>query len=453
MKTSCSLCLLLTLPGQALADPLTAPSTLPNSTVGPMQTAPVAAPMPAPVWKRFPPAGTAPPASASPSAAAPATPAPVQSAPSAQRLTKRQPDSGQWVTRAPETTQAEGASVTRFVTPDLADIHRNLATRFSSLALNDTDRAELKLDASQFAQLKSAAGAQSQIARATPSHRVMGAPGSDFIISDSLKASSTRFLYTREQFCETVLKNQPRISRLLIEAPQLTPGMAFILKGACLGDRPGSVELRFANERTVQARVLDWAHDKVFVELPDITGVPPDAVQIIAITADRRMTAPRSYDFNPRWEQVSVPYRYSRIARCDFSNQAPFVRSRCFASAGEGVSVGYEMSGGLFANIHNPPAGVMGVHRYTEDDIDTASWVSGEDHWSLDLPAWAHIQSWQTSYDRLSGSKYTQVQTRLDPSGRHILAAWRMGDQGDTGFLRYRILNLRAWVPAGMRLD
>lgn len=228
-----------------------------------------------------------------------------------------------------------------------------------------------------------------------------------------------------------------------------------MLKGVCLGDAPGRVEVRFPgdNARTVQARVLDWSRNKVFVELPDITGEPPTTVEIVAITADRRMTAGRPFAFMPRWQLVDVPFQYSRVASCASDNAPPFVRARCISGKNDLPSFGYRQPSGLFGNLFSPPANTLWVYRYTEEDIERSAWIGGEDHWVFDLPPYAHLHSWRMSYERLADSQYTQVRTLWEASQNRIVAAWRMGDQGDEGFLRYRIINVKAWLPVGMRLD
>jgi hypothetical protein len=225
------------------------------------------------------------------------------------------------------------------------------------------------------------------------------------------------------------------------------------LSPASLGDKPGSVEVRFPNERTVQAQVLDWASDKVFVELPDITGVPPNTIQIVAITADRRMTAPKAYDFWPRWELVDVPKHLAKVTECSDFQARPYLRARCIAGRHDVKTSGYEVPSAIFDVGGAPLRGVpIWVTRYSKEVLseDQVGW----DTFTLNLPHWAHLQSWQASGHRLpNGPKTKVLRHEWDANNQRLTTKWQLVAPGYRGFLEYWVFNLKAWVPVGLRLE
>lgn len=445
----------------AYAEPLIAPSTLhggirasDNTT---MPTAPV---QPGGISPQQQTPRTMP-------AAAPATQNPPQTNPvtrsgypalSTPRVSGKKSRTSTPLTAIEEHIQAQDPK--QFAPPEVGRLNRGLASRFGELGLDEKDRAELKIDTAAFRQLRGELADTQVMRHAMPreEHRVMGLPGSG---TDATGITAKSLGYAKlamnpDHWCATYQQNRPRLSRLLLDTEYLTPGMAFVLKGVCLGDKPGSVEVRFpgSDGKTVQARILDWTTNKIFVELPDITGVPPATAEITAITADRRLTPARAYPFMPRWQLVDVPFQYSRVTTCAHDNAPPHVRSRCVSGKSDVSTFGYGTPSSFLKNpMFTPPANALWVHRYTEDDIGRSGWVSGEDHWVFELPPYAHLHNWQMRYERLSDSRYTQVRTLWDESKQRIVAYWRMGDSGDEGFLRYRIYNAKAWIPAGMRLD
>lgn len=439
------------------AEPLAAPSTLPGAAAAPAAiTVPAA---PAQTWK---PATAQQHATPTPVPATQNLPqaitgnAAVQHSP-ARALRQKSPTHAA-LTAIEESIQVQDPK--QFAPLEIARLKRTLTARFGTLDLDDQDRAALKIDPASFQQLRGASSVTPATRHTRPDTlpHVMGLPGmgTDASHLTAKSAGSAKLALSPDHWCATYQQNRPRISRLLIDSGQLVPGMAFVLTGVCLGDRPGSVEVRFPgdNARTVQARVLDWSSNKIFAELPNITGVPPGTVDIIAVTADRRITAPRPQAFMPRWQLVDVPFPYSRVTVCAHTGSTPYVRSRCIAGKNDLPSFGYRQPSGLFEKtLFAPPANTLYVHRYTEKDIETSSWVNGEDRWMFELPPYAHLHSWQMSYERISDSQYTEVRTTWDAAQNRILAAWRMGDKGDAGFLRYRIFNIKAWLPVGMRLD
>jgi len=388
---------------------------------------------------------------------APATPS-TQATPHATPQAQKRTDPGQLVTSPPETHEAEGGQATRFTSPNLPAIRQSLAARFAGLTLDDNDRAELNLNTEAPAPVqRHPTAVQVPSVRIAPTTRrfmdQQSAPKEAYITPGSL--SKGKLALDPEYLCNLYLKNQPRISRLLVEGTHLTPGMAFVLKGACLRKQAGSVELRFPNERTVQARVLDWAEDKVFVELPDITGVPPSTLQIVAITADRRMTAPKAYDFWPNWVLVDVPMHLAQVSECSGFEAKPYVRAWCRAGGRHDIkSRGYEIRSALFGAPGGAPKprAPIWADRYSEDVLaeDQVGW----DTYTLNLPPWAHLQSWQASGLRLANAPKTKVlRYEWDANTRRFTAKWQLIAPGYFGFLEYWVSNFKAWVPAGMRLD
>lgn len=458
MKRTSALWIALLLPLQTAANPLTAPSALPGGAAVPMQTAPVAAPVSAPVWKRPVSATTPAEPSAKLSPASPPAALQAGSNSSAPLSPKelRNAAASPWVSIEAETGEAAGGHTARFAQPDLSGIKRNLAARFAGLSLDENDRAELKLNTETFAQWqRSPSEMRAPSERMAPTIRrfmdQQSAPRAEQI--DASNVGKAKLAIAPDHWCKVYLQNQPRISKLLIEAQHLTPGMAFVLKGVCLGDQPGSVEVRFPNERTVQARVLDWAADKVFVELPDITGVPPSTIQIVAITADRRLSPPKAYDFWPNWVLVDVPMHLAQVAECAGFDAKPYVRARCIAGNHDVKSHGYEVPSAIFGVGGAPMRGVpLWVSRYSEKVLseDQVGW----DTFTLNLPPWAHLQSWQASGHRLpNGPKTKVLRYEWDANTRRFTAKWQLVAPGYWGFLEYWVSNFKAWVPVGMRLD
>jgi hypothetical protein len=454
--------------GSALANPLAAPSTLP---LGSATTAPPSMQAPeAPRAWRMPAQTQAAPATA------PDT-APLQSAP-AQSIPTLQPHKAAvaLVATDVETVTLINANDARYKGLDLPRLKQNLSSRFATLTLDESDRAELKLDTQAFQYLLAPVAtaqpdANSEFSRpfthaprvkmsqALPQaeQRVMGLTGSGGLAPDLTARSSglaTRVM-NPELWCSTYQQNLPRLSRVLIEASHLTPGMAFVLKGTCLGQAPGKVEVRFreANGQVVEARVLDWAADKVFVELPDITGVAPGMVEITAITADRRMTQAISFPFWPNWVLVDLPWQRLKVDKCYSFEAKPYVRARCIAGPKDVKSPGYEVPSALFGvggvPMHSVP---IWTTRYSEKVLteDHVGW----DSYSLNLPPWAHLQSWQASGHRLPNGPRTKVlRHEWDPNTQRISSKWQLVATGHWGFLEYWLYNLKAWVPVGLRLD
>lgn len=455
--------------GAALANPLAAPSTLPS---GSATTAPpgVQAPEAPRAWRMPTPPQATP-------AAAPVA-APQQSIP-AQSMPALQPkNAAETVVTAD--TEAESRTLidvnnVRFKGLDLPRLKQNLASRFATLTLDETDRAELKLDARAFQHLLAPAEAtppeapseSSRLFNQAPrvkmrqtlpqaEQRVMGLPGPGGQAPDVMVRSTgmASRVINPELWCNTYQQNQPRISRVLIEATELTPGMAFVLKGTCLGQERGKVEVRFPDDgRVVEARVLDWSTDKIFVEMPDVTGIAPGTVAITAITADRRMTQAKPFPFWPNWVLVDVPMQRIKVDTCYSFEAKPRVRARCNAGNGQIFTPGYEGPSAL-TGVGGTPKRNMPIwtHRYSEWRL-TETHVGWDSH-HLDLPPWAHLQSWKSQYARLPQSPESKVlRHEWNPTTQRITSKWQLGDQDSRGFLEYWFVYFKAWVPAGLRLD
>ncbi|MEW6678769.1 MAG: hypothetical protein AB1421_12690 [Pseudomonadota bacterium] len=428
----------------AAAEPLSAPSTLPDqSAAGEIDVAPPGA-LPMPVLKP-------------------------------RRNTPAYAPAEAVVASEAETHTLIDVNDVRFKGLDLPRLKQNLASRFATLALDETDRAELKLDARAFQHLLTPAEAVQPEAQSESSRpfnqaprvkmrqtlpqaerRVMGLPRSGGLTPDLTARSAG--LATRamnpELWCNSYQQNQPRLSRVLIEGTHLTPGMAFVLKGTCLGQTPGKVEIRFADDgRMVEARVLDWAPDKLFVELPDVGGVAPGTLTITAITADRRMTQAKPFPFWPNWVLADVPQQRLKVDKCYSFEAKPYVRARCIAGPSDVKSPGYEVPSALFG-VGGAPMGRMPIwtHHYSEMALTEAH--VGWDSYHLNLPPWAHLQSWKYQYSRLPWSPQTSVlRHEWDPTTQRITSKWQLVAPEQKGFLEYWFTHIKAWVPAGLRLD
>ena len=345
---------------------------------------------------------------------------------------------------------------------DTTQVNAALAARFQSADLDESDRAALGIDAKQFRELASpAASVRMQTGPMAGTQRVMGAPGANnnFILSDSIKAQSVHKLNS-DLFCKTYFNNQPRNSRIVpARDNQLAPDQLFVVKGACFGEQPGTLEIRFRGSpaRIFKARVINWAPTMVHAQLPeDITGVTPQNVDVVLITRDNRIAPARSIAFWPKWEKIYMD-RYARVTGCWSDPGYPHTRSYC---KGARDTVGKKTTpfdfpgrerGGLSAL--NPftsfgRTGAISANHYTEEDLAIQP-VIGTDRWTFDLPPYAIYADWKAEYESFVPAK-NGLQISVDPATRELLVRWHMAEMGEEGFLGYNVDNIGVWLPVGV---
>lgn len=341
---------------------------------------------------------------------------------------------------------------------DAAQVNVALAARFKNAGLDETDRAALGIDARQFSEMSSAAtSVRMNTAPMVGTQRVMGAPaaGNNFGLADSLKATSVHKINS-DLFCKTYRNNQPAISRIVpARDNQLAPDQLFVVKGACFGDLPGALEIRFRGSpaRMFRARVINWAPTMVHAQLPDdISGVTPQNVDVVLITRDNRIAPTRSIAFWPKWEKVYMD-RYARVTGCWSDPGYPHTRSYC---KGARDTVGkkttpYEFPG----RTRGGPAltvfgreGAISANHYTEEDLAIQP-VIGTDRWTFDLPPYAIYADWKAEYESFVPAK-NGLQISVDPATRELLVRWHMAEMGEEGFLGYNVDSIGVWLPVGV---
>ena len=508
MKAVITLISLASLSGAVLAQ-LSAPSSLPgqNGSVPILQAPPAALPMPAMKPWRQPqnPAADlsmpaySPPLGTSASNTSPSNTSPPNASPGSeplpatiQRLSPRMPGVGKSeaapaVKKLPanlatqvstgkklqfrKTPMKASFEVTSGAPPsvDVARVNQSLAARFQSIALDESDRAALKLDVVAFSQQPSEKIQASQrigASKMMQSKTLMGQPAQPAPPDFGAKSDGRMTAQMNpEVWCERFANREPRVSRVLVDADNLAPGMSFVLKGVCLGDKPGLIDVRFQGEsnKVYRANVQNWGHNKILATLPEnIEGVPPTIVEIIVTTAGNRVATPGNYTFVPKWELVSVLHHFSRVVACTGDPRYPYTHSRCSAYKGTFQSHGFTKPDdcrGVCIDLL-PSFGADGISpelsaelraiRYTEEDLTIAP-ERGADRWAFDLPPYAILKSWWVDQESFDHAKST-VRTVWDPTTNQIVANWSMGEIGEQGFLGYTIYGVSAWIPVGMPL-
>jgi hypothetical protein len=341
---------------------------------------------------------------------------------------------------------------------DVARVNRTLAGRFESIALDESDRAKLSLDASVFSQL----GGQQPSAKINTTQRIgtstmvqsktlMGQPAPpDFTAKSNGRMTAQ---INPEIWCERFANHEPRVSRVLADADKLAPGMSFVLKGVCLGAKPGLIDVRFqGTNKSYRANVVNWGNNKILAALPDnIEGVPPTIAEIVVTTAGNRIAQPGFFTFEPKWNVVEVVdglHRYSRVITCSSGSSGslhPFGRAGCEAGINEIRSNGFVMPD------HKWPYAFRTAIHYTEEDVEITP-ERGTDRWAFDLPPHARLKSWTMQQESFDNAKNT-VHTAWDPSTMQLVATWSMGDMGEQGFLRYTIDEVKVWMPVGIPFE
>jgi hypothetical protein len=353
--------------------------------------------------------------------------------------------------------------VTIAESPDTDSLKGNtqLQARYASVVLDESDRAELKLDAEQFAQLTAGVAAKPETLQSAPLQQVMGAPGGGADSASVLQGPSIRSAYAAQRICELHYQNQPRISRVLPASDgYLVPAELFIIKGACFGDQPGTVEIRFGGSPATVYRplVVGWESSKILAQVPkDVSGVPPTNVHVVVTTAQRRQAPPHTMAFWPRWERVSVG-EYARNSGCYSDPSYPHVRSHCkgwrdtVPKQTEPFDMPDDCRGALcflriwttFGTYHT----ILAKH-YTEEDIAIQPTV-GVDRWTFDLPPYARIAGWRfVEYETFDPAK-TGIRLEADQSTRELLVHWHMSEMGEQGYLGYHVDGVYAWLPVGV---
>lgn len=479
----------LALPLPAAHAQVTAPSSLPGQagSVPVLQAPPVA--MPAPAYK--PPKMPAPAAGSAPDSpyeplppgihqppteknlldarkpkaisgeAAPVSPNPTLSlaSPGKSFAQKRAPALREWVAYAPAARELKSEADPASPNTDSAKLNAQLETRYASAELDEADRAELKLDASQFAQLKSVGAASTPMQHPAATQRVMGAPGSGHTSNPPVgggRIQTGTSAYLASQICEVHYKNQPRISRILPASDgQLVPGELFMLKGACFGSRPGTVEIRFGGTpaRVYPARIVDWQPGKIQAAMPaDITRTPPANVQVVVVTADARQAAPRGIAFWPRWEKVLLDPARTKNAVCH--NELHYAqRAYCMGRGDPGPVLRgpFECPGkveGHYCDFWGLATDIQSTH-YTDETVIQPQF--GEDRWSFGLPSYARIIGWGRADYRSRKPEHNGINIRIDHARQELVVRWHMADRGEEGYLSYNIGNIEAWMPVGIR--
>ncbi|MDP1658231.1 MAG: hypothetical protein Q8L73_02625 [Methylotenera sp.] len=472
-----------------------APSSLPGQTGSTpiLQAPPVAMPMPVikPVRQpQTPPDDLSmpsypPPANASPPSASPASeqlpptlhrPSPRMPATEPEPTTKKLPanlasqvSTGKKLqfrkTPVKITFEDDSSALPRV---DVARLNQSLAGRFERIALDESDRDALKqfgldiatdtFDSQPNEGMQPSAKIQTTRRASTgtmvQSKTLMGQPappgGQPAPPNFTTKPDGRMTAQINpEVWCERFANHEPRISRVLADADNLTPGMSFVLKGVCLGAKPGVIDVRFqGSNKAYRANVVNWGHNKILATLPDnIEGVPPTIVEIVVTTAGNRVTKPGFFTFEPKWNVVEVVdglHRYSRVVTCSNSESPgyPFPRSWCEAGKNEIRGNGFVMPD------YKWPLGFRSAIHYTEEDVEIVP-TRGADRWAFDLPPHAVIKSWRVVQESFDNAKNT-VRLVWDPSTRQIVANWSLADMGEQGFLRYTITEVYVLMPVGI---
>lgn len=340
---------------------------------------------------------------------------------------------------------------------DVARVNQALAGRFESIALDESDRTALKLNSDAFSQIASAKIQTTQrigTGSMVQSKTIMGQPAQPAAPPDFSAKSDGRITaqINPDIWCEHFANNKARVSRVLAGTDSLTPGMSFVLKGVCLGSKPGLIDVRFqGTNKAYRANVVNWGNNKILATLPDnIEGVPPTILEIVVTTADNRVGQPGYFGFEPKWTEVEVVeglHRYSRIVTCSNGESPgyPFARSWCEAGKNEARTNGFVMPD------YKWPLEFRTAIHYTEENVEIVP-VRGTDRWAFDLPPHAILKSWRVQQESFDNAKNT-VRIVWDSPTRQIVAHWSMGDMGEQGFLRYTIIEVKAWMPIGIPFE
>lgn len=348
--------------------------------------------------------------------------------------------------------RVEGTALGTTLNVDIARANQMLAQRYATLSLDETDRDTLKLDREIFRELNAAAIPAQIRASGAEVKQLMGAPGGNVApikLTKEAKANSTRHVLGDAVFCKTQFNNLPKITRVLVDNKDLVPGIAFALKGVCLGDQPGAVMVHLGPpnaSRVYQARIAGWASGKIHAILPEnIEGVPPVIAEIVVTTADRRTASPAYFGFEPRWvtRELFPAFSNTQLIACDNGGPdglLPLPQSMC-DGAKKQRSPGYEEYSKW------PHKLATGVH-YTAEDIEVRP-VSGTDKWRFTFPPGGELVNWAMEIETFEGTKNTAV-SRWNPQTRTVDINWRMAEIGDEGFLRYSIDRFTVKFPAGM---
>jgi hypothetical protein len=362
--------------------------------------------------------------------------------------------------RASSLTQIEGVALAESPNGDTAKLSAAFSTRLRQAEQDDSDLAELGINAKQFSAPAPALTARMQTTPVAGTQRVMGAPGSSAVnATNSYKIQAALPLSTTS-FCEVHQGNKPQISRILpARDTQIAPDEFFAVKGVCFGDAPGTVEIRFNTTpaQVYKARVINWTRRLVHVQLPEnISGVIPQNVDVVLTTQDNRVAPRRSIAFWPRWEKVQMD-RYARVTACWSDPGYPHTRSSC-SGARDTVSKttnpfdfpGRERGGlsALDPFIKFGRQGAIHATHYTEEDLAIQP-VIGTDRWTFDLPRYAIYAGWRAEYESFVPSK-NGLHISVDESTRELLVRWHMAEMGEEGFLGYNVDNIQVWLPVGV---
>lgn len=470
MKTTLALIALASLSGAALAQ-LSAPSSLPgqNGTVPILQAPSVAVPM-QPLRPGLQQQPT--PSPADPSGQAHGAPTDTnETRPVEKKLPANlaaQASTGKKLkfrsTPTENTFEASSGAPPRI---DVVRVNQSARERFQNLRDDNEGMGqfELNTETSKYDPQQQSATAQTSqrasVGKMVQSKTLMGQPAPPDLNAKSNGRMTAQM--NQDVWCERFANHEPRVLRVLVDADKLTPGMSFVLKGVCLGSKPGLIDVRFQGEsnKVYRANVQNWEHGKILATLPEnIEGVPPTIVEITVTTAGNRVAKPGYFSFEPKWELVTVLHHFSRVVACTGDPRYPYTRSRCTAEKGSfqsqgfkhpddcrGVCIKWFITFGSENRDPNRNAEVSAI-RYTEEDLTIAP-ERGADRWAFDLPPYAILKSWNIQQESFDNTK-SSVRTMWDPATRQIVAHWSMGEIDEQGYLRYSIYGVQAWFPLGM---
>ncbi|MCZ8234047.1 MAG: hypothetical protein O9335_02710 [Inhella sp.] len=254
---------------------------------------------------------------------------------------------------------------------------------------------------------------------------------------------------TAVKVCDQVAAPQPEITAVEpASGERLVPGELFIVRGHCLGNGVGRVELRLgaAQERSFYAQVVDWKPSQLQLAMPtDIRGVPPGRATVNLTTA-RGLLASAEAQFWPQWELVNIEAR-ARSLSCDARVAQPAVRGWCQGHAGGSSPPCQGLQCVGFKSAFGPEVPLRAVH-VSDTELGGAP-VEGSDRWTFDLPPYAQPVAWQLAVERPKGSK-NSLEVGVDATRRELWVRWRLADAGDIGFLAYGMGRIQAWMPVGV---
>lgn len=470
MKTTIALVALASLSGAALAQ-LSAPSSLPgqNGTVPILQAPSVAVPM-QPLRPGLQQQPTPPPAD--PSGQTHGAPTGTnETRPVEKKLPANlaaQASTGKKLkfrsTPTENTFEASSGAPPRI---DVVRVNQSARERFQNLRDDNEGMGqfELNTETSKYAPQQQSATAQTSqrasVGKMVQSKTLMGQPAPPDLNAKSDGRMTAKM--NQDVWCERFANHEPRVLRVLVDADKLTPGMSFVLKGVCLGGKPGLIDVRLQGEsnKVYRANVQNWEHGKILATLPEnIEGVPPTIAEITVTTAGNRVAKPGYFSFEPKWELATVLHHFTRVVACAADQRYPYTRSRCLAEKGSyqsqqfavpsscrGTCI-YWFSGDNSGKIDPNRDGEFRSIRYTEEDLTIES-ERGTDRWTFDLPPYAILKSWRVTQESFDNTKNT-VRTAWDPATQQIVAHWTMGEIGEQGYLSYSVFDAKAWFPVGM---